>query len=367
MPVIFPSVARTAGAAIGRRLHQLGLRAPHLAEEWSAYAALTEPENRQPFVRTLRSVIDVNGQAVSAHDRLYLAARLPTLIVWGRRDHIIPPGHADAAHEAIPGSRLVIFERAGHFPHVEEPAAFVEAVTDFVESTEPMHLDEPRVAGGTDDRSSLIPDQVQGPRHTSVTGADDGGHGERRSATEVVDTDRRTRSPDPAPRRDVSCVGCGFCLLVAGLAAAAHRPMTRSGAPPFDRLDCGDVQSVLVASGDVQPMRSRSRSILARVSVVVEPGSLVEQFRAARPAIERALEGPVVVDDAARATHGGEECGDGDGGDGGKGRDPAACDDAGFGLVSMVGSCWWFVALTGDHVMSRWRVRRTPAAASPAT
>ena len=144
MPLIFPSVARTAGAAIGRRLYQLGLRAPHLAQEWGAYAALTEPENRHPFVRTLRSVIDVNGQAVSAHDRLYLAARLPTLVVWGGRDHIIPPSHADAAHEAIPGSRLVIFERAGHFPHVEEPGAFVEAVTDFVETTEPMHLDEPQ-------------------------------------------------------------------------------------------------------------------------------------------------------------------------------------------------------------------------------
>ena len=38
----------------------------------------------------------------------------------------------------------MIFERAGHFPHVEEPEAFVEAVTDFVDDTEPMHLDEPQ-------------------------------------------------------------------------------------------------------------------------------------------------------------------------------------------------------------------------------
>ena len=144
MPVIFPAVARNAGAAIGKRLYRLGVRAPHFAQEWSAYAALTEPENRHPFVRTLRSVIDVNGQAVSAHDRLYLAAQLPTLIVWGGKDHIIPADHAVAAHEAIPGSQLVIFERAGHFPHVEEPKAFVEAVTDFMTSTEPMHLDEPQ-------------------------------------------------------------------------------------------------------------------------------------------------------------------------------------------------------------------------------
>ena len=39
----------------------------------------------------------------------------------------------------------------------------------------------------------------------------------------------------------------------------------------------------------------------------------------------------------------------------------------GFGLVFMVGSCWWFVAMWGDQVMSRSTVRRVPAAANPAT
>ena len=142
MPVIFPSFVRNAGNALGKKLHRIGLRAPHLEQEWQAYAGLTEAENRHAFVRTLRSVIDMRGQAVSAHDRLYLASRLPTLIVWGGRDRIIPAEHGAAAHEAIPASRLVIFERAGHFPHTEEPDRFVEALTEFVESTEPMHLDE---------------------------------------------------------------------------------------------------------------------------------------------------------------------------------------------------------------------------------
>jgi pimeloyl-ACP methyl ester carboxylesterase len=143
MPVIFPSVARAAGDALGRGLHRIGLRVPLLAQEWGAYTALTEPENRHVFVRTLRSVVDAGGQAVTAHDRLYLTGHLPTLIVWGGRDHIIPKDHAVAAHDAIPGSRLVIFERAGHFPHAEEPSQFVDAVTEFVDGTEPMHLDEP--------------------------------------------------------------------------------------------------------------------------------------------------------------------------------------------------------------------------------
>jgi pimeloyl-ACP methyl ester carboxylesterase len=144
MPVMFPSLARNAGDAVARALHRLGARAPHVAQEWRAYTALTRPENRRAFVRTLRSVIDLSGQAVSANDRLYLSSWLPTLIVWGGRDHIIPKDHAIAAHEALRGSRLVIFERAGHFPHAEEPDQFVDAVVAFVDSTEPAHLDESR-------------------------------------------------------------------------------------------------------------------------------------------------------------------------------------------------------------------------------
>jgi pimeloyl-ACP methyl ester carboxylesterase len=64
------------------------------------------------------------------------------LIVWGGRDRIIPVGHAHAAHEAIPGSQLVIFEGAGHFPHNEEPERFVEVVEQFVDGTEGLQLDE---------------------------------------------------------------------------------------------------------------------------------------------------------------------------------------------------------------------------------
>ena len=142
MPVIFPAWIRNTGNVVSSGLRRLGLRPGVLANEWRAYAALTEPANRDPFLRTLRSVIDVGGQAISAHDRLYLTSHLPTLIVWGGRDRIIPVDHAIAAHEAWEGSRLVILERAGHFPHRENPELFVEVVTDFVETTESAHLDE---------------------------------------------------------------------------------------------------------------------------------------------------------------------------------------------------------------------------------
>ena len=142
MPVLFPSFARDAGNALSRRLRGLGLRAPRLEQEWQTYVSLTEPANRDSFLRTLRSVVDPAGQAVSARDRLYLASRVPTLILWGRHDRMIPVEHALAAHEAMPESQLVVFEDSGHFPHAEEPQHFAEVVSEFVDTTEPTRLDD---------------------------------------------------------------------------------------------------------------------------------------------------------------------------------------------------------------------------------
>jgi len=141
MPVLFPSFVRDAGNALSRRLRSLGLRAPRLEEEWRTYVSLTDPGNRSSFIRTLRSVVDPAGQAVSAKDRLYLASRVPTLILWGRHDRMIPVEHAFAAHEAIPRSQLVIFEDSGHFPQAEEPQRFVEVVSGFVDTSEPGRAD----------------------------------------------------------------------------------------------------------------------------------------------------------------------------------------------------------------------------------
>ena len=92
-------------------------------------------------MRTLRAVVDPGGQTVSALDRLYLAAAVPTLIVWGELDGIIPVAHAHAAHALMPGSRLEIFPGAGHFVHVEQPLKFAGVLANFIESTTPASGD----------------------------------------------------------------------------------------------------------------------------------------------------------------------------------------------------------------------------------
>jgi pimeloyl-ACP methyl ester carboxylesterase len=128
---------RDWGNSILSFLKDRGIRSDRASEMWRSFGSLTEPANRAAFVRTMRAVIDPGGQAVSAIDRLYLAEEMPTLIVWGDRDKIIPVSHAYQTHEAIPNSRLEILPGVGHFPHVEEPLRFVEILTDFLRTTEP--------------------------------------------------------------------------------------------------------------------------------------------------------------------------------------------------------------------------------------
>jgi pimeloyl-ACP methyl ester carboxylesterase len=144
---VFPLVCtprlRDAGRLVASWLHGVGLRAaPAIEEIWRSYASLADADTRRAFFRTLQSVVDIGGQAVSATDRLYLTSHVPTLIVWGSGDPIIPVSHATAAHKAMPDSRLAIFDNIGHFPHCEDPERFVEVLIDFISSTESARLSE---------------------------------------------------------------------------------------------------------------------------------------------------------------------------------------------------------------------------------
>ena len=142
---VFPLVCsprlRDAGSRVATWLRRAGVRSTPASQEiWRSYASLADAPTRRAFFRGLRDVIDLGGQAVSALSRLYRAAALPTLIVWGAQDPFIPVRHGIAAHKAIPGSRLEIFEGVGHYPHCEAPERFVEVLVDFIASTKPARL-----------------------------------------------------------------------------------------------------------------------------------------------------------------------------------------------------------------------------------
>jgi pimeloyl-ACP methyl ester carboxylesterase len=142
LPLISSGWIRGAGEAVGRVLKTLRLDpGPDIAELARGAASLSTPEARGAFVHTLRAVIDPMGQRVDATDRLYLAEAMPSLIVWGERDPIIPVKHAHHAHRNMPGSRLELFEGVGHFPQLEEQVRFARTLGEFIDSTEPGEVE----------------------------------------------------------------------------------------------------------------------------------------------------------------------------------------------------------------------------------
>jgi pimeloyl-ACP methyl ester carboxylesterase len=140
LPVVAPRPVMNIGNTLGSWLTSAGIHSPNAGEIWNAYSSLSDGQTRQAFLRTLRSVVDYRGQAVSAVSKLHLSAGLPTLLIWGDQDRIIPVAHGYAAHDALPGSRLEVLSGVGHFPHVESPAAVVEILDDFIAAAAP-HAD----------------------------------------------------------------------------------------------------------------------------------------------------------------------------------------------------------------------------------
>jgi pimeloyl-ACP methyl ester carboxylesterase len=58
--------------------------------------------------------------------------KLPTLIVWGREDGVVPLSAGEAYKKAIAGSRLMVLDKCGHRPEIEQQAAFVREVKGFL-------------------------------------------------------------------------------------------------------------------------------------------------------------------------------------------------------------------------------------------
>ncbi len=165
LPLLAHPRVLDAAALLPRALGRIGLRTrPDLSEMARGYQSLANAEARSAFIHTLRGVIDSTGQRINASDRLYLSSQMPSLIVWGRRDRIIPVKHAHPAHEGMPGSRLELFDTAGHFPQLDDPLRFAATLLDFFDETEPARLDTGRMRElvlGHDPTSAAVLQRLQ--------------------------------------------------------------------------------------------------------------------------------------------------------------------------------------------------------------
>jgi pimeloyl-ACP methyl ester carboxylesterase len=132
--------------AVGAFIGRFGLRAGvDIEEMWRGFSSLSDAGARAAFIHTLRTIVDPGGQRVNATDRLYLAAEMPVLFMWGEHDPVIPVRHGVRATEVTPGSRLITFPDAGHFLQRDDPRRFVRELTAFMEETEPSVYEEERL------------------------------------------------------------------------------------------------------------------------------------------------------------------------------------------------------------------------------
>lgn len=129
-----------------RQLARVGIEPqlvnPQMVEKLSEFG---DSDTREAFLATLRSVVDVSGQRVTALGKLASMEDLPVLLIWGARDPVIPLHHGERAAEAIPNSELVVFPRIGHEPHVEDPERFAQLLRDFQHRVTPTD-DSPAVS-----------------------------------------------------------------------------------------------------------------------------------------------------------------------------------------------------------------------------
>ncbi|GAB3257926.1 alpha/beta fold hydrolase [Nocardioides dilutus] len=125
-------------AAAGRFVRPLAALAwndlPYMVRQM---ATLDDPETRRSFLATINAVIEPGGQGINATERLHLADGLPTLIVWGEKDRMIPSSHGRAAADLVPGCRFELVSGAGHYPHEDSPELFASLVADFITTTQP--------------------------------------------------------------------------------------------------------------------------------------------------------------------------------------------------------------------------------------
>ncbi len=108
-PRLLTALSRTGGR-LRRRRARAGVYMQAFAR---ALRPLESAGAREAFLQTLRAVIDIRGQRVSATDRLYLLEALPTMIVWGERDNTIPLLHGRSGPRRDPAQLLPHAARGG--------------------------------------------------------------------------------------------------------------------------------------------------------------------------------------------------------------------------------------------------------------
>jgi pimeloyl-ACP methyl ester carboxylesterase len=99
------------------------------------YELATLPGAHKALLTTLRAGIGIRGQRDHLTRQVLdglAGIKVPTLIIWGQQDRIIPVAHAQIVAAGIPGARLQIYDHCGHMPQLECPDEFNKLVLEFL-------------------------------------------------------------------------------------------------------------------------------------------------------------------------------------------------------------------------------------------
>lgn len=106
-------------------------------EQIEAYARpIASQGGRHAILQTCRHCIPQNAAELLAKVN---TITVPTLILWGRQDQVIPLRVGEQLHKAIPNSTLSIIEECGHVPQEEKPAETIALISSFLSST-PLNI-----------------------------------------------------------------------------------------------------------------------------------------------------------------------------------------------------------------------------------
>jgi len=121
---------RAATARVERTLYaDPALATPERVEH--AWALARVPGRADAFREALRPVGPIRGVRLRWRRALLRSARehpVPTLLLWGTQDTVLPPAHLPRAARALPHARTLLLADTGHLPQVERPDRFAAEV-----------------------------------------------------------------------------------------------------------------------------------------------------------------------------------------------------------------------------------------------
>jgi len=102
------------------------------------------PGAPRAFGRVLRGFVSYfRNQEDRSIKEAFASLRLPTLLVWGERDRIVPSRVAEVLHKGIPSSKMVLLPGCGHCPQLEAPEEFVRVVRAFLAPMDQLYIGPP--------------------------------------------------------------------------------------------------------------------------------------------------------------------------------------------------------------------------------